>query len=296
MRGYEGAPKGDREAFVGPWLKTGDLGRLDGDGYLFITGRLKEIINRAGTKISPVEIEEALLAYPGVRDAAAFAIPHPELGEEPAAAAVLDAGANATERELRAFAAQRLADFKVPRHVSIVAEIPRTPTGKPRRAALAETLAPHYRAGALPAARVSPHTALEALVADIWRQVLRSGNHRHRRRLLPARRRLDPRHADSRARAAIDQRRSLVPRVSRRADRRRHGAGDRRRAKRGGRASPQVCEPRALVIDDRPRTGARSGMRTRRDVVATASDTSSHLKVAVSVTPAKAVTLRTITL
>ena len=199
-----------------------------------------------GTKISPVEIEEALLAHPAVRDAAAFAIPHPELGEEPAAAAVLDAGAEATERELRAFAAQRLADFKVPRHVSIVAEIPRTPTGKPRRAALAETLAPHYRAGALPAAHVSPHNALEALVADIWRQVLKAETIGIDDDFFPAGRRLDPRHADSRARAAIDERRSLVPRLSRCADRRRHGAGDCRRANRGDRASAQVCGSRAL--------------------------------------------------
>jgi acyl-CoA synthetase (AMP-forming)/AMP-acid ligase II len=173
MRGYEGVPKSD-DAFAGPWLKTGDLGRLDGDGYLFITGRLKEIINRAGTKISPVEVEEALLAHPAVKDAAAFAVPHPELGEEPAAAAVLHTDARATERELRAFAAQRLADFKVPRHVSIVAEIPRTPTGKPRRAALAEMLATQKHATPVPAAPISPHTALEALVADIWRQVLKT--------------------------------------------------------------------------------------------------------------------------
>ena len=174
MRGYEGAPKGDREAFAGSWLKTGDLGRLDADGYLFITGRLKEIINRAGTKISPVEVEDALLAHPAVKDAAAFAIPHRELGEEPAAAAVLHTGATATERELRAFAAQRLADFKVPRRVSIVAEIPRTPTGKPRRTALAETLATQHRAGPMPATQAAPKTALEALVAEIWRQVLKA--------------------------------------------------------------------------------------------------------------------------
>src|SRR5204863_2452275 len=73
MNGYEAAPNG--EAFAGSWLRTGDLGRLDDDGYLFITGRLKEIINRGGTKISPVEIEEALLAHSAVQDAAAFAIP-----------------------------------------------------------------------------------------------------------------------------------------------------------------------------------------------------------------------------
>lgn len=174
MRGYEGAPERDREAFAGSWLKTGDLGRLDGDGYLYITGRLKEIINRAGTKISPLEVEEALLAHPAVKDAVAFAVPHPELGEEPSAVAVLHAGATTTERDLRAFAAQRLADFKVPRHVSIVAEIPRTPTGKPRRTALAKTFATHEPIGPAPLLHSPPRTALESLVADIWRQVLKT--------------------------------------------------------------------------------------------------------------------------
>jgi acyl-CoA synthetase (AMP-forming)/AMP-acid ligase II len=174
MRGYEDAPESDREAFAGSWLKTGDLGRLDGDGYLYITGRLKEIINRAGTKISPLEVEEALLAHPAVKDAAAFAVPHHELGEEPGAVAVLRAGATATERELRAFAAQRLADFKVPRHVSIVAEIPRTPTGKPRRTALAEIFATREPIGPARLHHSPPSTALESLVADIWRQVLKT--------------------------------------------------------------------------------------------------------------------------
>ena len=133
MRGYEDAPETNREAFIGPWLKTGDLGRLDRDGYLFITGRLKEMINRAGAKIAPLEVEEALLAHSAVKEAVAFAVPHTELGEEPAAAVVLQAGATVTETELRRFAARRLADFKVPRTISIVDEIPRTPTGKPMR-------------------------------------------------------------------------------------------------------------------------------------------------------------------
>ncbi|HVN34259.1 MAG TPA: non-ribosomal peptide synthetase [Casimicrobiaceae bacterium] len=171
MRGYEGAA---REAFAGTWLRTGDLGRLDGDGYLFITGRLKEIINRGGTKISPVEVEEALLAHSAVQDAAVFPVPHPELGEEPAAAAVLRAGATASERELRAFVAERVADFKVPRHVTMIAEIPRTATGKPRRAVLAQMLATQAHEAPIDAGRASPATPLEALVADIWRQVLKA--------------------------------------------------------------------------------------------------------------------------
>lgn len=174
MRGYEGMPKEGGETFAGGWLRTGDLGQLDDDGYLFITGRLKEIINRAGTKISPVEVEEALLLHPAVKDAAAFAIPHRDLGEEPAAAVVLHAGASATERELRAFAAQRLADFKVPRRISLVEEIPRTATGKPRRAMLPETLAREAPIEAPASTHAPPTSAMEAIVTDIWRQALKT--------------------------------------------------------------------------------------------------------------------------
>ena len=174
MRGYEDAPEINQAAFFGPWLKTGDLGRLDCDGYLYITGRLKEMINRAGAKIAPVEVEEALLAHSAVKEAVAFAVPHTELGEEPAAAVVLQAGTAATETELRRFAALRLADFKVPRTISIVAEIPRTPTGKPMRTALAGKWLAEARAAPRASEIVESPTALEALVANIWRDALKT--------------------------------------------------------------------------------------------------------------------------
>ena len=122
------------------WFRTGDQGRFDADGYLHLTGRLKEIINRGGEKVSPLEVDGVLLAHPAVAQAVCFALPHPKLGEEVAAAIVLRAGAVATEAELRAFAAERMAAHKVPRRVVLLADIPKGPTGKLQRIGLAETL------------------------------------------------------------------------------------------------------------------------------------------------------------
>ena len=117
-----------------------DQGVLDGDGYLTITGRLKEIINRGGEKISPKEVDEVLMDHPAVQQVVTFAVPHDKLGEEVAAAVVLREGAEATTTEIRDFAAERLAAFKGPRTVLIVDEIPKGPTGKLRRIGLAEQL------------------------------------------------------------------------------------------------------------------------------------------------------------
>jgi acyl-CoA synthetase (AMP-forming)/AMP-acid ligase II len=139
--GYENNPKANEEAFAGGWFHTGDQGRLDDDGYLFITGRIKEIINRGGEKISPREIDEILLDHPAVDQAVTFALPHDKLGEEVAAAIVLKDGRSATERELRDFVAARVADFKVPRRIVFVAEIPKGATGKLQRIGLHEKLA-----------------------------------------------------------------------------------------------------------------------------------------------------------
>ncbi len=138
--GYENNPKANDEAFAGGWFHTGDQGRLDEDGYLFITGRIKEIINRGGEKISPREIDEILLDHPAVDQAVTFALPHDKLGEEVAAAIVLKEGQSATERELRDFVATRVADFKVPRKIVFVAEIPKGATGKLQRIGLHEKL------------------------------------------------------------------------------------------------------------------------------------------------------------
>ena len=138
--GYERNPAANAEAFTDGWFRTGDQGVMDSEGYVTITGRLKEIINRGGEKISPREIDEALLDHPAVRQIVAFAMPHPRLGEEVAAAAVLRKGMEATPRELQEFAGQRLADFKVPRKILLMDDIPKGPTGKIQRIGMAEKL------------------------------------------------------------------------------------------------------------------------------------------------------------
>ena len=138
--GYQNNPDANAGAFSGGWFRTGDQGVLDSEGYLRLTGRLKEIINRGGEKISPMEVDEVLIAHPAVAQAVTFAVPHEKLGEEVAAALVLREGASTTKVEIREFAGRRLADFKVPRRVIFLDEIPKGPTGKLQRIGLAEKL------------------------------------------------------------------------------------------------------------------------------------------------------------
>ena len=139
-KGYENNPEANEAAFAHGWFHTGDQGFMDEDGYLKITGRLKEIINRGGEKISPAEIDEALLDHPAVQQALAFAVPHDKLGEDVAAVVVLKDGAVATERELRDFVNEKLAAFKVPNKIYFLSEIPKGATGKLQRIGLAEKL------------------------------------------------------------------------------------------------------------------------------------------------------------
>jgi thioesterase domain-containing protein/phenylacetate-coenzyme A ligase PaaK-like adenylate-forming protein len=136
ISGYLNDPLANREAFQGRWFRTGDLGRLDGEGYLYITGRLKEIINRGGQKIIPNEIDSVLLAHEAVLEAATFGMPHATLGEDVACAVVLEKGCETSSDELRAFAAKSLAAFKVPRTIYRVESIPYGATGKPQRLVL----------------------------------------------------------------------------------------------------------------------------------------------------------------
>jgi oxalate---CoA ligase len=138
--GYENNPKANGEAFTHGWFRTGDQGVMDADGYLSITGRLKEIINRGGEKISPREVDEVLMDHAAVAQVVTFAVPHDKLGEDVAAAVVLKEGASATEKELREFVAQRLVDFKVPRKILLLDEIPKGATGKLQRIGLAQKL------------------------------------------------------------------------------------------------------------------------------------------------------------
>ncbi|MEO8745157.1 MAG: acyl--CoA ligase [Candidatus Dormiibacterota bacterium] len=138
--GYANNPVANATSFTDGWFRTGDQGVLDEDGYLSLIGRLKEMINRGGEKIAPREIDDVLLQHPAVGEAVAFGSPHPAWGEEVVAAVVLKG--EATEKELIAFARERLADYKVPRKLYIVEQIPRTATGKIQRRAVADTLNP----------------------------------------------------------------------------------------------------------------------------------------------------------
>jgi len=136
MHGYHDNPAADAAVFVDGWLRTGDLGVLDDDGYLTLKGRIKEMINRGGEKISPMEIETVLLAHPAVAEAAVFGVPDPKYGEEVEAAVVLKA--QAEPEELRIFCRERLADFKVPNVIRIVSGLPTNAMGKVERRVLAE--------------------------------------------------------------------------------------------------------------------------------------------------------------
>jgi acyl-CoA synthetase (AMP-forming)/AMP-acid ligase II len=138
--GYENNADANVTAFAHGWFHTGDQGVMDEDGYVRVTGRLKEIINRGGEKISPLEVDEVLMDHPAVAQVVTFAVPHDKLGEEVGAAIVLREGHAATESEIRSFASTRLADFKVPRKVLILDEIPKGATGKLQRIGLAAKL------------------------------------------------------------------------------------------------------------------------------------------------------------
>lgn len=138
--GYENNEKANAEGFTNGWFRTGDQGTMTVAGYLTLTGRLKEIINRGGEKISPREVDEVLMDHPAVAQVVTFGMPHDKLGEEVAAAVVLRDGKTATDQEIRAFAATKLADFKVPRKIIIMDEIPKGATGKLQRIGLAQKL------------------------------------------------------------------------------------------------------------------------------------------------------------
>tara|TARA_Y100000588_G_scaffold102619_1_gene111671 strand:+ start:6814 stop:8313 length:1500 start_codon:yes stop_codon:yes gene_type:complete len=139
--GYLANDEANATAFhPGNWFRTGDQGIMDEAGYVKVTGRLKEIINRGGEKIAPLEIDEVILDHESVAQACSFAIPHDKLGEDVAAAIVLRDGKQLDEKELRQFVSERLADFKVPRKVVFVDEIPKGATGKIQRIGLAKQL------------------------------------------------------------------------------------------------------------------------------------------------------------
>ena len=138
--GYLSNTEANANAFFGDWFRTGDQGFMYEDGYVKVTGRLKEIINRGGEKIAPLEVDEVILGHPAVVQVCTFAVPHPRLGEEVGAAVVLVEGEIVEARTLREFASKKLADFKVPRRIVFVEEIPKGATGKIQRITLASEL------------------------------------------------------------------------------------------------------------------------------------------------------------
>ena len=175
MTGYQDNPSANAAAFINGWFRTGDLGRLDGDGYLTLVGRLKEQINRGGEKIAPLEIDYAFLAHPDVLEAATFGFPHASLGEEIAAAVVVRPDADATPEQLQAFLRGRLAEFKIPRRILVVDAIPKGPTGKVQRAHLHK----HLNVGTQPARAEAidddaGNPELRRKLLRLWRDLLQS--------------------------------------------------------------------------------------------------------------------------
>jgi acetyltransferase-like isoleucine patch superfamily enzyme len=165
--GYENNPTANKSAFTNGWFRTGDQGRFDTDGYLFLTGRLKEIINRGGEKIAPKEVDEILIQHPAIAQAVAFSVPHITMGEDVAAAVVLNENAALTESEIRDFASARLVDFKVPSQVLIVEEIPKDPIGKLQRIGLVDKLSSKLQPDF-----VAPKNPIEKQLTDIWTNLL----------------------------------------------------------------------------------------------------------------------------
>ena len=167
MPGYLQAIDGAPSGLVDGWLNTGDLGKVDPDGDLAVVGRTKEIINRGGEKVSPYDVEKELLRHPAVREAAAFGVPHPRLGENVAAAVVLHDGTSATPSELLAFLHDRLAPFQMPRQVRILDALPRGNTGKISRPKLTEAFAVQESSGP------APDEPLQVQIAEIWQRLLK---------------------------------------------------------------------------------------------------------------------------
>jgi acyl-CoA synthetase (AMP-forming)/AMP-acid ligase II/acyl carrier protein len=177
-RGYDNDAAATLSAFRDNWFRTGDLGYLDADGYLFIVGRIKEIIHKGAQKVAPAEVEEALLSHPDVIDAAVFPVPHGRLGADVAAAVVLRPNAKVSAQRLRDFARERLAGFKVPGVIRIVPQIPKGAGGKIKRGELAAVFSKTLPSKTPPTSgkrggkMVSPRSELELQLARIWADIL----------------------------------------------------------------------------------------------------------------------------
>ena len=178
MAGYLDDPEANDEAFRAGWLRTGDLGRLDEEGDLFITGRLKEIINRGGETIAPLEIDHALAEHPAIAQAACFAIAHPTLGEDVAAAVVLQPNVSVSAAEIRAFLANRLSRFKIPSRFWFVESIPLSVSGKPLRSALSGAFSTNLTNSTTEDLTIRPDLShsVRHRIAEIWMGVLHTSN------------------------------------------------------------------------------------------------------------------------
>ncbi|NNE37088.1 MAG: non-ribosomal peptide synthetase, partial [Gammaproteobacteria bacterium] len=171
MRGYVSVDD-NQSAFDDQWFRTGDLGYLDERGYLYLTGRLKDIINRGGEKISPAEIDSLALNHPSIVDAACFPVKHPSLGEDVTLALVVRPGENVSQSDIKAYLREQLAYFKVPDEIHFVDDIPRY-NGKLRRHNLAEEIIdrkPEIRTKTIKTE--SMHSPLTMELISLWSEVL----------------------------------------------------------------------------------------------------------------------------
>jgi acyl-CoA synthetase (AMP-forming)/AMP-acid ligase II/LPS sulfotransferase NodH len=169
---YEDAPADNALAFRDGWFHTGDLGRIDGQGYVFLTGRVKDMINRGGEKVTPQEVDQILMQHPDVTDAATFSVPHPSLGEDVAALVVLIAGSKLSTQELTAYAREKMAFFKVPKTIHFVAEVPRGPNGKVQRKKLTEQFADVAGAKSVRPSFRAADTAVSRALLAMWAAIL----------------------------------------------------------------------------------------------------------------------------
>ena len=165
--GYLNLPEERQERLEGGWFRTGDLGQMDNDGYLFLHGRVKEIVNRGGEKVSPAEVDACLLRHEAVAEAACFAVPHPSLGEDLAAAVVLHKGFDADETTLRTYLFDRLSHYKIPSRILVIDTIPKSSIGKVQRRQLANRLEHMLQAGS-----EKPTDEAERYLAEVFRDAI----------------------------------------------------------------------------------------------------------------------------
>jgi acyl-CoA synthetase (AMP-forming)/AMP-acid ligase II/acyl carrier protein len=175
--GYLDDPALNAVAYVDGWFRTGDMGRLDEDGYLTITGRIKELINRGGEKIAPTEVERVLGEHPAIARACVFGVAHPSLGEEVVAAVVPTTGSLASERAIIEFARARLAAFKVPRRILFTSDFPKGATGKTDRRALADAYTSlEAKEAPAPSGPAGARSDVETEIAVMWSTIANTGS------------------------------------------------------------------------------------------------------------------------